>query len=236
MEQLSLELHSSAFSYQLTRSRRKTLVIYVKSGKVDVRAPLKAPQKWVNEFITEKTPWILRQLADQQRRLQQRLVLADGTRFTLAGQPLTLHIALSSRPRAVCHGTTLTLYVKERRRDRIEKLFLDWLQQQAADYMPPKVREYARKLGVEQRFSKVTWRKTRTKWGHCDEDGVIQFNWLLMLAPRDVLDYLIAHETSHLRYLNHSTRFWRTVESVCPDYKQHREWLTRNGHSLWPAT
>jgi predicted metal-dependent hydrolase len=101
--------------------------------------------------------------------------------------------------------------------------------------MHNKTRYYARELGLEHKLGKVTYRKTRTKWGHCDESGDIQFNWLLMLAPKPVLDYLIAHETSHLRYLNHSARFWRTVESLCPRYKEHRDWLTNNGHRLWPA-
>lgn len=235
MQQLELQLQEMPFPYVLTRSRRRTLVIYVKSGNVDVRSPLKASVKWINEFLKDKTPWVLSQLASQRKQLGQRLILADGSELKLKGEPLTLRIALAKRAHAVRNGDTLTLFVKQKTKAAIEKLFLDWLQEQARDYMPAMVRQYARELGLEHKLGKVTYRKTRTKWGHCDEDGDIQFNWLLMLAPKPVLDYLIAHETSHLKYLDHSTRFWKTVEQLCPHYKKHREWLSENGHRLWPA-
>jgi len=233
MKQLELQLQEFPFPYFLTRSRRKTLVIYIKSGKVDVRAPLRASAKWINEFLTEKTPWILRQLATYRQKVQQHLLLAEGSRLNLKGEQLTLHIALGKRPHAVRNGDRLTLFVKQQTRAAVEKLFLDWLLEQAKAYMPAMAKEYALQLGMEHKLGKVTFRKTRTKWGHCDEDGDIQFNWLLMLAPKPVLDYLIAHETSHLRYLNHSARFWNTVQQLCPDYKKHREWLSENGHRLW---
>lgn len=235
MHQLELKLQDFPFPYELIRSRRKTLVIYVKSGTVEVRAPQKASIKWINSFLSEKTPWVLAQLTEQRKKKQQRLVLASGSQIQILGQPLTLQISLARQARAVQNGDTLTLFVKEHKKDKVQKLFLDWLLAQARDYMPPRVQHYAGALEVGHKLGKVGFRLTRTKWGHCCEDGDIQFNWLLMLAPKPVLDYLIAHETSHLRYLNHSTRFWNTVEQLCPAYRKHRDWLTDNGHRLWPA-
>ena len=234
MQQLDLQLQEFDFPYTLTRSRRKTLVIYVKSGIVDVRSPLKASTKWINNFLTEKSAWVLRQLADQRKRKQQRLVIAEGSQITVLGHTLTLQVAISGKPRAMQQGSTLTLFVKEPKQDKLEKVFLEWLLEQARHYMPKLAKNYARQLGVEHKLKDVTFRKTRTKWGHCCQDGDIQFNWLLMLAPQPVLDYLIAHETSHLRYLNHSVKFWNTVAELCPNYKEYREWLTHNGHRLWP--
>ena len=235
MQQLALEFSNLPFHYELVRSRRKTLVIYVKSGKVEVRAPLKASDKWIKSFLEEKTPWVQTQLATQRKKQKQQLILAEGVELTLKGEPLTLHIAQAKRPHVLYHAGKLTLFVKDRTKAAIEKLFLEWLLEQAKHYMPALAKQYARALGLDHKLGKVSFRKTRTKWGHCCEDGDIQFNWLLMLAPKQVLDYLIAHETSHLRYLNHSTRFWNTVGELCPDYKKHREWLTENGHRLWPA-
>ncbi|MES2603934.1 MAG: SprT family zinc-dependent metalloprotease [Pseudomonadota bacterium] len=234
MQQIAFEFKNPPFHYELVRSRRKTLVIYVKSGDVEVRAPLRASEKWINEFLTEKTPWVQSQLATQRKKQKQQLVLAEGVQLTLKGEPVTLHIALSKkRPHALHAAGKLTLFVKEHTKTAIEKLFLDWLLEQAKSYMPTLAKQYARAIGLEHKLGKVTFRKTRTKWGHCCEDGDIQFNWLLMLAPKPVLDYLIAHETSHLRHLNHSMKFWNTVGELCPDYKKHRDWLTDNGHRLW---
>jgi len=79
----------------------------------------------------------------------------------------------------------------------------------------------------------VSYRKTKSKWGHCCQDGTIQFNFLAMMAPREVINYLIVHECSHLKYMDHSKRFWAVVESICPDYREHREWLADNGHRFW---
>ena len=204
MQQIELDLSTFPFSYQLKRSRRKTLVIYVKEGKVEVRAPLKASEKWIGSFLADKSAWIQAQLRQQRQKKQEALRLVDGGRIEVLGQELTLQVALGR-------------------------------QSKAQRYMPARVEYYARKLGLAHKLKAVTFRRTRTKWGHCCQDGTIQFNWLVMMAPPAVLEYLIAHETSHLRHLNHSKKFWETVGSLCPDYKQHRDWLSDHGHRLWPA-
>jgi predicted metal-dependent hydrolase len=233
MQQLALEFSTFPFPYQIVRSRRKTLVIYVKSGKVEVRAPLRASEKWITTFLTEKSPWIKAQLASQKQRRQEKLVIAEGSKIHFRGETLTIQVAIARTAKAVRHGSTLTLFVREPAKDKLEKTFREWLLQQAKAYMPAMTRHYARELGLEHKLKAVTFRLTKTKWGHCCQDGTIQFNWMVMLAPQAVLDYLIAHETSHLRYLNHSSRFWNTVESLCPDYRELRDWLTDNGHRLW---
>ena len=75
-------------------------------------------------------------------------------------------------------------------------------------------------------------RFTRSKWGHCTSEGVLQYNWHIVLAPEPVVDYLVAHEVCHLRHLNHSAHFWALVASVCPDYQAQRDWLKANGRCL----
>lgn len=234
MQQLAFEFPTFPFSYQVVRSRRKTLVIYVKSGKVEVRAPLRASEKWITSFLTEKSAWIKQQLADQKQRKSEKLIIADGSKIHLLGDTLTIQVAIASKPKTLRQGSTLTLFVKDSSRDKLEKAFREWLLAQARTYMPNMARHYARELGLEHKLKSVSFRLTKTKWGHCCQDGTIQFNWMVMLAPQPVLDYLIAHETSHLRYLNHSARFWGTVESLCPNYKELRDWLSENGHRLWP--
>jgi predicted metal-dependent hydrolase len=235
MQQIALDFSTFPFSFDLVRSRRKTLVIYVKSGKVEVRAPLNASHKWIISFLTDKTAWVLGQLKEQRKKKLECLKIAEGQPFQLHGQAITIQVALSRQTKALRQGTTLTLFVKERSQAKLDKLFLDWLLSEAKRYMPSLTKRYAEELGLAHKLKAVTFRKTKSKWGHCCQDGTIQFNWLVMMAPPAVLDYLIAHETSHLRHLNHSAKFWNTVALLCPDYKQHRDWLSDNGHRLWPA-
>src|SRR5690606_30403452 len=197
MSRANLRITPFPFPYEITRMRRKTLVIYVKSGKVEVRCPLKAPSWWINTFLLEKTPWILEQLALQRAKLRERLVIAHNREVCFLGKPRLIQVVISTRQKVLLRGDTLYMFVQERNRDRLEKLFNAWLLEQAREYMTTQTIKYARLLGVQRKLKDVVFRKTRSKWGHCCADGTIQYNWLAMMAPREVVNYLIAHETSH---------------------------------------
>ena len=89
---------------------------------------------------------------------------------------------------------------------------------------------FAPLVGV--RYGQIFVRSQRTKWGSCSAKGNLNFNCLLLLAPPEVLDYVVVHELCHRLEMNHSPRFWAAVERVLPDYKTARSWLRRNGESL----
>jgi predicted metal-dependent hydrolase len=236
MSRANLHFQTFPFSYEISRSRRKTLVIYVRSGKVEVRCPLQAPSSWIHAFLHEKTPWILQQLSLQRLKLRERLVIADQRLVPFFGKPRLIQVVISERQHVLLKGDELYIFVQARNRDRLEKLFNAWLMEQAREYMTTQTIKYARELGVQDKLKDVVFRKTRSKWGHCCADGRIQYNWLAMMAPREVVNYLIAHETSHLRHLDHSPRFWNTVSSLCSDYKALRTWLADNGHRFWTSS
>jgi hypothetical protein len=90
--------------------------------------------------------------------------------------------------------------------------------------------EEASTLGVE--YVRIQIRDQRTRWGSCSPSGTLSFNWRLVLAPFEVLDYVVVHEVCHLREANHSRRFWRLVESRRPEWREQREWLTEHGPEL----
>lgn len=89
---------------------------------------------------------------------------------------------------------------------------------------------YAERLGVE--YGKVTIRAQKSKWGSCSGAGNLNFNCLLMLAPEEVLDYVIVHELCHRKHMDHSHAFWAMVETVVPDHTRMRKWLRENGGAL----
>ncbi|MCR4789286.1 MAG: M48 family metallopeptidase [Lachnospiraceae bacterium] len=95
---------------------------------------------------------------------------------------------------------------------------------------PPRVEEYASKLGVN--YGRVTIRVQRTRWGSCSAKGNLNFNCLLMLLPKEVQDYVIVHELCHRKEMNHSARFWELVGSVIPDYKKLRNTLREEGRII----
>lgn len=104
------------------------------------------------------------------------------------------------------------------------------LAEKARKRIPPKVAHYASIIGVT--YGRITIRNQKTRWGSCSGKGNLNFNCLLMLAPEEVLDYVVVHELCHRKEMNHSKRFWNEVERILPDYKKHRNWLKENGENL----
>ncbi len=100
----------------------------------------------------------------------------------------------------------------------------------AAETIALRVQHYAPMLGVHP--GKISIRDQKTRWGSCSSSGTLSFNWRLILAPPQVLDYVVVHELSHMRQMNHSKAFWSTVESIMPDYKQWDQWLKDHGKEL----
>ncbi len=92
------------------------------------------------------------------------------------------------------------------------------------------LRIFAPKMGVT--YGRVTIRCQKSRWGSCSGTGNLNFNCLLALAPREVLDYVVVHELAHRKHMDHSAAFWQEVERVLPDYRTRRDWLRRNGGAL----
>ena len=96
--------------------------------------------------------------------------------------------------------------------------------------IPPRVREFARRMGVS--YGRITIRNQRSRWGSCSSEGNLNFNCLLMLSPPEVLDYVIVHELAHRKQMNHSAAFWEEVAAVLPDYRKQVKWLKEQGPQL----
>jgi predicted metal-dependent hydrolase len=89
---------------------------------------------------------------------------------------------------------------------------------------------YAAQYGL--RYEKIRITSAQTRWGSCSPKGTLSFTWRLVMAPLEVIDYVVIHELAHLRVKNHSKTFWAEVESMLPDYTRHVAWLRKNGKFL----
>ena len=107
---------------------------------------------------------------------------------------------------------------------------IEELAQRAMAAIPERVRYYAEGLHVT--YGRITIRNQKTRWGSCSSKGNLNFNCLLMLAPPEVLDYVVVHELCHRMEMNHSKRFWSLVETVLPDYREQEKWLKGEGAVL----
>lgn len=101
------------------------------------------------------------------------------------------------------------------------------LADKALTYIPERVSYFAKLVGVD--YGRITIRNQKTRWGSCSAKGNLNFNCLLMLAPPEVIDYVVVHELCHRKEMNHSNAFWSEVERILPDYKRSVKWLKENG-------
>ncbi len=104
------------------------------------------------------------------------------------------------------------------------------LAEEALKVIPERVEYFVKVIGVT--YGKITVRNQKTRWGSCSSKGNLNFNCLLMLAPPEVLDYVVVHELCHRKQMNHSKAFWLEVEKVLPNYKEVRKWLKEEGSQM----
>lgn len=107
-----------------------------------------------------------------------------------------------------------------------------WYAEQARQVFSGRVAHWAERMGLAGRVRKVFIKDQRTLWGSCSRAGNLNFNWRVVQAPAEVVDYLVIHELAHLREMNHSRRFWAHVAEHCPGYKLHRRWLREQARLL----
>ena len=104
------------------------------------------------------------------------------------------------------------------------------LRERAKSVLAQRTAYFARQIGVT--YGRITVRDQKTRWGSCSQTGNLNFNFRLILAPSEVLDYVVVHELCHRRQMNHSAQFWQEVAQVLPDYRERKAWLTENGWRL----
>ncbi len=104
------------------------------------------------------------------------------------------------------------------------------LARQALELIPGRVETYAKIMGVT--YGKISIRNQVSRWGSCSSKGNLNFNCLLLLCPKEVLNYVVVHELCHRKEMNHSKKFWQLVERFCPEYEQHKKWLKEQGNEL----
>ena len=221
------------FEYEVLRSKRKTMVVHVRHLQVRVRAPKFVSDKDIREFVVTHQKWILAKLEQKAGQDAQRLDLIDGGRIFYKGRSLRVSIVQSAVESIVVTDTEFRISTRIASEESAKKTLQRWLITQAKAVLPARTHALAAHFKVDSHLKEVVFRKTKTKWGHCTSSGRIQYNWLIMLAPDAIIDYMICHEVSHLLVMNHSAKFWSLVETVCPDYRSYVKWLRKHEHRLW---
>jgi hypothetical protein len=207
--------------YTVRRSdrARRVRVVVEPTGAVEVVQPRRAAVREAAAAVEELRPWIDRRLAEA-GALRARLA-ARGDGLPYLGATL---LARREPGRTRAHRRGDTLMFGERA--QIER----WYRRMARDEVVRRLDDAVEALGVSYRSVRIA--NQRTRWGSCSTTGAMSFNWRLLLAPPEILGYVVWHEACHLVHMDHSRRFWSLLERHVPDYRTSRRWLRDNGATL----
>jgi predicted metal-dependent hydrolase len=151
---------------------------------------------------------------------------ARGETVPYLGRTLALVTDFPGRSRVVRRGDALLVPAGEARKPALER----WYRRAARAEIEPRLDRACALAGAS--YSGLTIRGQRTRWASCSRAGAMSFNWRLLLAPEEVLDYVIWHEVCHLEVMDHSPHFWRLLASRSPGYREHVRWLRSHGATL----
>jgi predicted metal-dependent hydrolase len=218
---------------RIIRSRRKTLSLLIdEQGKLIVRAPSTATDRDIHALVERKRPWIeskQRMARERYRELQGR-GFGEGAAYPYLGTRYPLRHLPAEDGGAPFVFTGREFLILNDRIDDAGKLMTAWYREQAQRIIPERVNRYAALSGTS--FERVRITGAMKRWGSCTSTGNLNFSWRLVMAPLEVIDYVVVHELSHRKEQNHSSRFWTEVERVMPEYRTYRAWLSRHGYGL----
>jgi hypothetical protein len=210
------------------QARRYTLRVQAATREVVLTIPPRGSLRDARTFAQKHGAWIAARLG----RLPAVVRFAPGTLVPIRGVEHRIEHRRGARGtvwrEVAADGAQLLCVAGEA--PHVGRRVADHLKREAKRDLDAASRRYAERLGVTVR--RIAIRDQSSRWGSCSTTGVLSYSWRLILAPPPVLDYLAAHEVAHLVEMNHSTRFWRTVLSVCPDTHRAKAWLDAHGAEL----
>jgi len=226
-------------AYLLVRSSRRSIGLEVSDSGLTVRAPMRASMGNVESVLQAKARWVLAKLGERENRSQQtpHITWQHGAVLPYLGGQLQLHLNPAA-PRgaellAIGEGRW-ALHVPlptDAPAASVRALVNAWWLRHARNLFTERLQRFAPSVGVQWRSLRLS--NARTRWGSAKTDGSIMLNWRLLHFRLPVLDYVVIHELSHLRVMDHSPRFWAVVAATCPDYAALRAELRSQPAPDW---
>lgn len=242
-------LRGGVVAFEFRRAKRRSIGFLIGPDGLVVRAPSWVPLQEVDAAVQEKGSWIVKKLAETRQRHESlesnRMQWHDGASLTFLGQPVQLWIdpahafegagaALVNQALNPGDAPLLRLQLGLAHNASVPQIrdaAQAWLMRQSKRIFEERLNHFAARLGV--RWTKLSLSNAGTRWGSARADGSIRLHWRLVHFRMPVIDYVVAHELSHLRVMDHSPRFWDTVRSVVPDYTEQVKHLKKNVLPPW---
>lgn len=233
-------IQDQILEYELRRSKRRSIGFLIADEGLRITAPRWVTLTDIEQAIQEKQQWIITKLREKRELVKKRLQATtrweDGARLPYLGSHLTLRISHQNRATATYDAEQNTLHISLRpdyHEQQLKDLVQNWLKQEAKRVFNQRMPVFAQRLGVN--YHSMSLSSAGTRWGSCTSQGKIRLNWRLIHFSPEIIDYVVAHELSHLREMNHSPQFWATVESIYPDYEHAKRKLRQHASADLPV-
>ncbi|WP_420548689.1 M48 family metallopeptidase [Curvivirga sp.] len=210
------------------RAKRLILKYDTAEREVVVTLPKGVSQRQAWRFVDQYHEWIETQISKQEALIEVHngvLLYVEGIEYKITHDP---------EAGRSCRLTEESLLIVGGPEEHMPRRVMDFLKKKAKERFKERVDYYTDQLGVQHR--RISIRDTKSRWGSCASDGSLNFSWRLIMAPRYVLDYVVAHEVAHIREHNHSSAFWAIVEELDPEWRKSRDWLHQHGGKLHAVT
>jgi len=212
---------------QIIRSNRKTLSISInENAELVVRAPNQMSAQKIQDFINEKESWIKRNQAVIKAR--HKNTIEDKNALLYLGTLFPTKKTDNDSKKITFNGKEFIANFEDKEKTNIS--LKTWYKNKFKEVAVPRLFYFADKHNLQ--VNQVRIKEQRTLWGSCSSRNNINLNFLLIMAPLKVIDYVIIHELVHTIHKNHSVNFWNAVEAIMPNYKEAKLWLKENGYKL----
>jgi len=238
LEKMTLEYGSKQMELEVIESKRRknSFAISIEAdGKVMVRVPEGSSREEILSVVKKNRKWILKKQDELEKKKEEKLPFLSETGIGILYQGKIKEMIIRKNNAFVCPTIRegegkIIIYTAKEENTLLKAALSEWYWKEAKKMIEKRV-AYFRPF-VKEQIGTIRIKEQKSRWGSCSGKGNLNFNWRLILAPPEVLDYVVAHEMAHLKYMDHSTAFWNHVSELMPDYSQWNNWLKQNGTYL----
>lgn len=227
-----VKYQNKTIAYTINKAKIKNIYITIENGEVVIKAPWYTTRNQIQEVVESKRDWIMKKLEEYNVSPRKAKEYEDGEKFQILGESYYLNIYYKDINNAILNVENEKIeiilplsYAEEDNTEQIKKM-IDKMYYMIAEKEVESAMEKTRKMvGIAPEEYKI--KKIKYAWGTCSSRKVITINQNLMMYSRKAIEYVVLHEICHLKYMNHSKKFWEMVESYMPDYKEAEKELKK---------
>jgi len=226
-----LRLHDGSFiNYELIKKYRRTLSLKITPKGLIVNAPILMTNYTIDQLLQKKSKWIQKKLLLTSYN-EEPFEIQNGVKFKILDKELVITLKAGVNNISIEGSRFFISFKNLSDHHKLKKFFLIWIKIYALKYFTERVKNLCKKNNLKVQATLISNAKTR--WGTCNTRKEIRLNWRLIQSPKYVIDYVICHELSHLKFMNHSSDFWEQVQLLFQNYKEAELYLKENGFKLY---